>query len=224
MTDRRGGRQQTLKAVADDIVELTDGFALVGVDGVDGAGKTVFADELADVLRASGRAVIRASVDGFHNPPSVRYARGRRSPAGFYLDSYDYDAVCRLLLDPLRAGGDRRIVRAIYDVDAEQPVDPAGELAPQEGVLIFDGIFLHREELRDYWDYSVFLDVDFSVSVPRVALRDSADPDPASEVNHRYVAGQRLYLHSCRPQHHASIVIDNTSLQEAPITGRKGPS
>jgi uridine kinase len=70
------------------------------VDGIDGAGKTTFADELAAVLRDRGHAVIRALVDGFHNPREVRYRRGRRSAVGYYLDSFDYDRLRRVLLDP----------------------------------------------------------------------------------------------------------------------------
>ncbi len=198
-------RQQTLRAVAEEIVALLgDGIVLVAVDGVDGAGKTVFADELARLLQVCHVAVIRASIDGFHNPPSIRYARGRTSPEGFHLDSYDYDAVRRVLLDPLGRHGDRRIVSAIYDVVDEQPVAHAVELAPAGSVLVFDGIFLHRKELQEYWDYSIFLDVDFSVSIPRGALRGRGNPDPNASVNQRYVEGQRRYLQRCRPQSRAT--------------------
>jgi hypothetical protein len=63
--------------------------------------KTVLADALAPLVIAKGRQVIRASVDDFHHPRAVRYARGRYSPDGFFLDSYDYPAFRRLLLDPL---------------------------------------------------------------------------------------------------------------------------
>ena len=221
MTAGGARRQQTLRAVCDDIVGLLhDRVPLVAVDGVDGAGKSVFADELFVVLQSRGVAVIRASVDGFHNPPSVRYRRGRASPEGFYLDSYDYAALRRLLLDPLGSRGDGRIVRAIYDVDAEQPVAHSVEAAPEPGVLVLDGIFLHRELLREYWDYSIFLDVDFSVSVRRCALRDGGDPDPDADSNRRYVEGQRLYLDECHPQRRASRVIDNNDL-EAPRTTRR---
>jgi uridine kinase len=193
----------------------------VAVDGVDGAGKTVFADELAHALDRRGIAVVRASVDGFHHPPQVRYRRGRRSPEGFFLDSYDYPALERLLLRPLDPGGARRIVRAIYDVAAERPVPHEVETAPAPGVLVVDGIFLHRRELRAHWHYSVFLQVDFTVSIPRVAGRGDGDPDPWSARNHRYVEGQRLYLRSCRPQQHASVVIDNTVLAEATIVSQR---
>jgi uridine kinase len=95
-----------------DLASANDrGPFLAAVDGVDGVGKTTFADELATALEAVGVGTFRASVDGFHHPRGVRYRRGRHSPAGFYLDSYDLSAMRRRLLDPLRPGGDRRVVR-----------------------------------------------------------------------------------------------------------------
>ncbi len=58
----------------------------VAVDGVDGVGKTTFADKLGTAIERIGRPVIRSSVDGFHNPRERRYRRGRASPEGFYLE------------------------------------------------------------------------------------------------------------------------------------------
>lgn len=188
----------------------------VAIDGVDGAGKTVFADELGEALRRRGVPVVRASVDGFHHHRRRRYRRGRGSPEGFFLDSYDHDALRRLLLDPLGPGGTRRFVRAVYDVAREQPVEPVVEVAPADAVLLLDGIFLHRRELRDTWDSSVFLDVPVGVAVARVAARDGTSPDPAALANRRYVEGQRLYLQRDRPRHHATIVVDNSDLA-APV-------
>lgn len=194
----------------------------MAVDGVDGAGKTVFADELAGVLRGRGVPVVRASVDGFHNPREVRYRRGRTSPLGFFEDSYDYASLRRLLLDPLGPGGDRTYVTAIHDVDRERPLEVTTETAPERSVLVLDGIFLHRDELWSYWDYSVFLDVDLAISVPRGAQRyPDGDPDPDSAANRRYVEGQRLYLRRCGPRTRASVVIDNDVLADAHIVPRE---
>jgi uridine kinase len=44
----------------------------VKVDGVDGAEKTVLADELADVLRQRDGTAPRASADGSHHPAKRR--------------------------------------------------------------------------------------------------------------------------------------------------------
>ena len=43
----------------------------VGIDGMSASGKTVFADELAGVLHEKGKRVVRAGLDGFHNPPEI---------------------------------------------------------------------------------------------------------------------------------------------------------
>ena len=65
------------------------GRTLMAIDGVDGSGKTAFADDLADLVRESGTKVIRISFDNFLNPREVRHARGRTSPEGFALMGYE---------------------------------------------------------------------------------------------------------------------------------------
>jgi uridine kinase len=180
------------------------GTLRVAIDGVDGAGKTTFADELRDALIPCGPPVIRATVDGFHYHRSVRYRKGRSSPEGFYRDSYDYAALTRVLRDPLSPGGTGRFRRAVFDVDADLAVNAPEEEAATGAVLLFDGIFLHRPELRRYWDFSVFLRVDWTrnhrLRGQRVAGQE------------RYAAGQALYFEECRPWEGASMVIDNHDL------------
>src|SRR5690349_18123396 len=121
----------------------------VAIDGVDGAGKTMLADALAPLVAAKGRQVIRSSVDGFHNPRAIRYARGRYSPDGFFLDSYDYPAFRRLLLDPLGPGGSGQYIARHFDHRTDQPVAPQPQQAAPTAALVVDGIFLHRAELRE---------------------------------------------------------------------------
>jgi uridine kinase len=71
-------RQQLLHRVVNAIAHVpATNVVRVAIDGVDGAGKTHLADELAALLQELGRTTIRASVDGFHNPQAVRYQKGR---------------------------------------------------------------------------------------------------------------------------------------------------
>jgi len=166
------------------------GRVVVAVDGLDGAGKTVLADGLAEVFAETGDAVFRASIDGFHRPRAERYALGRRSPEGFYRDSYDYATFRRVLIDPFRDGaqtaGSTGFQLAAFDVARDAPVESQWVTAPLDAVLVVDGIFLHRPELRDLWDWSVWLDVPFEVSYARMALRDGSDSDPDAASNARY--------------------------------------
>lgn len=148
-------------AAVQQLAELIDSVALshparVAVDGVDGAGKTHLAQELAAVLRSMGRTFIGASIDGFHRPSGDRHRRGQASSDGYYLDSFDLDAVRSTLLEPLGPGGSLRYRRAIFDHRLDRPVEAPEELAPADAILLFDGIFLHRPELVDHWDLSIF--------------------------------------------------------------------
>ncbi len=206
-------RYQVLESVAHRILRLpADCVVKVGIDGVDGAGKTMFADELAKVLQNSSRSVIRASVDGFHNRKTVRYARGRSSPEGYFADLYNYAALKAVLLDPLSRGGSGRYRVAIFDHRSDSPVSEPDQHALPASILVLDGIFLHRPELRHYWDFSIFLDAAFGVSVSRSGERDGTSPDPGAPGNRRYVEGQQLYLQSCTPSLHATVTIDNNEL------------
>lgn len=208
-------REVLLQTVAEVILEAPSHDILrVAIDGADGAGKTTFADELVAFLAESGREVIRASVDGFHHPREVRYRLGRGSPKGFYRDSYNYEGLKDALLDPLSPGGSGRYLTAMYDVEAEQPVEVPKKQAEPGAILLLDGIFLHRPELRGYWDVSVWLEVSFDVSIPRGAQRGTGfgSPDPYAESNRRYVEGQKLYLSESNPRQHATFVINNDDL------------
>ena len=196
----------------------------VAIDGIDGAGKTVLADALAPLVIAEGRQVIRASVDDFHHPRAVRYARGRYSPDGFFLDSYDYPAFRRLLLDPLGPAGSGNYIARHFDHRTDQPVAPRPQQAPSATALIVDGIFLHRPELRAYWDLSIFLQIDFAISRERNAAREGTPGalDPDTPANRRYGGGQQRYLSECAPAQNADILIDYNDLRAPKILKWRG--
>ena len=108
--------------------------------------------------------------------------------------------------------GNRLYRVAAFNCNTDSPVNTPQEIAELGSILVFDGIFLHRPEIRTYWDYSIFLDVDFKTSVPRGNQRFGGSPNPDDESNRRYVEGQKIYLSECKPKEHASIVINNEEL------------
>ena len=205
-------KRALLELVAARVPARSEGGVRVAVDGVDGAGKTVFADQLADVLVAAGRSTVRVSVDAFHQPRAVRHRRGRDSPEGFWLDSYDYTALQDRVLRPFGRGGSLRYRTACHDLATDERQDPPVRRATPGVILVLDGLFLQRDELSGSWDLSVFLHVSFAVSVPRMAARDGSHPDPTHPSVARYVKGQQIYFDLCQPWDRADLVIDATDL------------
>lgn len=199
-------RAQVLGEVAELIPEPSRPL-LVAVDGVDGSGKTIFADELGRALVERGDRVVRAGVDSFHLPRQVRHGDGRTSES-VWTRHFDYRAMRRELLDPwLRGYGDYR--RAWHDVDTDAYLDADPEPVPEHGILLVDGVFTQRPELRDAWDLTIFLDVPFEVSIPRMAQRDGSVPDVADPDQQRYIGAQELYFSACAPRQIADVVVDN---------------
>ena len=187
--------------------------ALIGIDGFDGAGKSYLAKELARLASATpGRPVVNVSIDGFHRPRSERRAAGAGAE-GFYRGSYRYDVFREAVVERLRAG--RPIVPRVWDVSADEPVHEGEVSIPDDGIVLVDGIFLHRPELVEVWDASLWLDVPLAVSVPRACARLATphDPDPEAAENSRYVGGQRLYVAEANPATRATWILDNTDLQ-----------
>lgn len=221
-------RGKVLDAVATAVAGHGRARLVVGVDGADGVGKTVFADALALTLGARGRPVVRVSLDGFHHPRAVRYRRGRDSAEGCYLDSFDLRAFEEAVVTPIRAA--RRpavdlpttIRTASFDHRSETPVHPPPVRLRRDAVVLVDGVFLHRPELVGLWDLTVLLVAPVAVGVGRMGSRDGTPRDPDDPWNWRYVEAQRLYREQCDPERLASIVIDNTDVDSPRMLRERG--
>ncbi|WP_405069268.1 uridine kinase [Kribbella sp. NBC_01510] len=213
-----GTRDEMLSRLAEAVGSVTVAHPTrVAVDGPPAAGKTTLADELAVVLRAQGRDVIRATIEGFLFPKAQRYRRGEYSPEGCYLDNHDYDALNRVLLDPLGPGGDQRFQHAVYDRTTDTALSPQVSTAPAEAVLVFDGVFLLRPELIDRWDLRIFVSTAFEETVDRARIREQgvmSAADVERRWRERYIPSQQFYFATVRPTDQADIVVHNGNTQQ----------
>ncbi len=207
------------QAMIDRLAQMIAGVQLdhtvrVGIDGPSAAGKTTLADELVSPIEAVGRPVIRASIDGFHQPRVVRRRRGSECPVGYYEDSFDFGAAVRNVLQPLGPNGTGRFRRAVYDFRVEQAVDAPEEEAPANAVLLFEGVFLMRPELNAHWDVRIYVDVPDEVAVLRARQRDlrlfGSDEQVQRRYAVRYLPGQAMYFDEHAPKEKADIIIRNS--------------
>jgi uridine kinase len=186
-------KKDVLAALADEILHnYGRGRTVVAVDGVEPADTSLFADDLAGAIRLTGHTAFRASIDGFQRPRAQRQARGADSAEGDYRDVYDYPTFQRVLVEPFRMGGSAGFVPAAFDVQRDAQVEPQWLTGPADALLVVDGRFLNRPELRGLWNYSLWLEAPrpasrtgagalyWSEAAPRTtatAIIDVADPD-----------------------------------------------
>lgn len=194
----------------------------VAIDGRTASGKTTLADELADMLAARRRDVIRTSIDGFHRPKVERYARGRHSPEGYYYDARDISAIKTLLLSPLGPDGNREYRTASFDLVKDEPIDQKAKLASSEAVLIVDGTFLQRPELVENWDVAIFVETTEAISEHRGIGRDAQLLGGIDTARHayasRYQPAYRLYETMCAPSMNADAVFNNDDFDHPTLT------
>ena len=218
MTDRL----QLISDISDEIISnLTDTLVYrLAIDGTDGAGKSIMGDELASDLQNKNVHVIRSSVDFFHNPREVRYKLGPKSPEGFFRDSFNYSKLKELLLDPIGKNSSQLFCNRYFNHRSNQVEQSSPKRVENRSVLVFDGIFLHREELVNYWDFSIFLNVTRQETIRRCYNRDGGSPDVDAPENRRYVEGQKIYLAQCKPMQLANLVVNNENF-EAPFIEKR---
>lgn len=214
-----GLRADIVTVLADVVTSLNvEHPTRVAIDGRSAAGKTTFADTLADAVRAQGREVLRASIDNFHRPGHTwRSQRDEWTPQTYFEEGYDYTSFQSLLLQPLSPGGNRRCRTALFDAYHDVFWPEEWHTVSDHAVAIIDGVFLLRPELAGHWDYIIWLDIDMETMVERARSRDVAWVGSEDVVEDRYrrhwIPTHELYERLAMPQAQAHAVIDNRNPQ-----------
>ena len=167
-------RSRVIAAVADRLCAAGSDRVRVVVDGRTGSGKTTFADELAAAIRERKRSTLRASLDDFKHP--WRHARvhgyDRVTGEGYYRNPHDFVSARTLLLEPAGPSGSGQVVLCAYDPLTGDDHRSVVVNAPDDAVLIVDGVFGMRPEYDEYWDVRIWLHAEPDVALERGIERD----------------------------------------------------
>jgi uridine kinase len=200
-----------------DAITAPDAFEVtrVGIDGRSAAGKTTMAEELAMRLRARRRTCLRASIDDFHPPGHAqRSASGGYTVESYYAEGFDYAAFRRELLGPAMSLDPRGVRLRAWDSFHDRPYEGGLERVAPGDILVVDGAFLFRPELRDCWSFTIWLDIDFETMVARARTRDIAWMPSVDAIERRYrerwIPLHTLYEAETGAPGLADAVIDNT--------------
>ena len=183
---------------------------IVGINGVDTAGKTCFAQDFAAFLQAQGRDVVLIHGDDFHNPRVIRRQGG--DPVRGYIDhAFNLPLLERELLAPVRRGEVMDKMLALIDLDADTPTAIRRYAIHRDTVVLVEGVLLFRPPIDAYFDLRIFLHIPFDEVLRRAAARDVPHygDDYLDRYRFRYIPAQRWYLETHRPAERSDFVIDN---------------
>lgn len=187
--------------------------AVVGINGVDTSGKTVFAQGLERFLKSQGVPVQTVHLDDFHNPREIR---GRdRSPEGYLKYAFDLDALAELL--SCGKSSPKTMTRTLLNLDQDTYTNEKTFCFTRDTVILVEGVMLFRPPLRQLLDYKVFLQIPFEEVLKRAAKRDVPKYGEAflEQYRQRYIPAQKLYLDEFLPVQQEQLVVDNTDFSHA---------
>jgi phosphoglycolate phosphatase-like HAD superfamily hydrolase/uridine kinase len=181
---------------------------VIGINGIDGAGKTQFAESLEKYLIAHKHKTQAIHLDDFHNPKAIRYAR-KNQAENYYNSSFDVSLIVEKLLSPIHKrntlSSSLKVLNLStdkYDIKRDYAID-------RNTIVIIEGVFLFRKQLSPYIDYKVFLDIPFGESKSRARARDSEEV--INKYDGKYLPAQAKYLEEYPPSQVADMDIDNTN-------------
>ncbi|MCA8980872.1 MAG: HAD hydrolase-like protein [Planctomycetes bacterium] len=179
----------------------------LGITGKSGSGKTIFARDLARLVRGTGEAVAVVSLDDFERRDSpARTGRTEGLAPLEHLDrAFDVDALREEVLEPHARG--REVI-----CDRPHPTRPGERLVtrvPAGALLILEGLFLAHPRLRSCLDRLLHLEVPEELCVARVAGRDLTlhGPEAVERVRARFLPAQRAFEALYPPAERADVVL-----------------
>lgn len=192
--------------------DISNRVCIIGVDGLGGAGKSTFVNSLKLQLQNENYYSYVLHIDDFIHPKCIRYDLSKEEWDCYYNVQWRYDYLVKEILSPIKNGEiiDKQIER--YNREADEYFTQRLNLV-HGSVLILEGIFLQRKELKTYLDYTIYLDVPREVRLNRVLARDGyigGLEDIKSKYEHRYFPAEEKYTLEYSPIETADFVLKNS--------------
>lgn len=184
---------------------------IVGITGIDGSGKTELARELEHALKRCNQEVQTIHVDDFHNPKSVRYVPDLPEPQQYYMLSINFKRLVNEVLLPIKRYGELHTTLTVLDLHTDRWLLQRHYTVTSNTVVLLEGVFLFRPEIRPYVDLFVYLHVTEDVAIQRARVRDvpTQGEGVLRKYKVKYLPAQREYLQRFCPERYADVVIDN---------------
>ncbi len=182
---------------------------VVGIDGLGGAGKSTIVNSLRLKLQNENYKPYVLHIDDFIYPKHVRYDESKEEWYCYYNIQWRYDYLVREILLPIKNGSKIDKLVELYDKENDTYVlEPI--CISRGSILLLEGIFLQRKELKSYLDFTIYIDAPQEVRLERVLLRDKyigESEDIRYKYSRRYFPAEEKYILEYSPIENADFVL-----------------
>jgi uridine kinase len=174
---------------------------IVGIDGLSRSGKTTLVKKLSLHWEETNTPYYIFHIDDHIVERNKRYDTGHEAWYEYYYLQWDVNWLCEHFFEKVRSSTELQLPFYQNETDT-QSIQPTN--LPDEGVIVIEGVFLQREEWRDFFDYVVYLDC------PRETrfLRESKETQQNLEkFQTRYWKAEDYYLKKEEPLRKANLIL-----------------
>lgn len=192
------------------ILEIYNNTTLIiGIDGLGGAGKSTISSKISDTLNQKGYNTIVLHIDDFIHPKSVRYNSNYPEWECYYNLQWRYDYLIDNIINPIRNGNNFNKQIELYNKENDTYILQKFDI-PKDSIIIVEGVFLQRKELKNCFDYIIYMDIPENIRLNRVLKRDlyiGNKQQIIDKYNNRYFPAQDYYLKECQPKQNANYIL-----------------
>ncbi|HEV8507422.1 MAG TPA: hypothetical protein VGQ53_18550 [Chitinophagaceae bacterium] len=182
----------------------------IGVSGIDASGKGFVCRVLENELEKQNLKVANINIDPWQNPITVRLQK--EEPArNFYNTVFRWDDFFSQLISPLKKNGSIHLETKLIRTDSDEYYPFTYDLNKID-ILLIEGIFLFKKELRDYYDLKIWTNCSFETALQRAIARNSENLDKEQLIHDYqlyYYPAQRYHFEKDNPFEAADIIYQN---------------
>lgn len=200
-------------------IRKSDAPFVIGVNGIDYAGKTKFAYALKEYLETRGYSIELIHVDDFYNGDIDESFFATVTEA--YLEKvYNFSKIINEVLLPLKTYKSLDTILKLWNKKSKKH-DLEKKLAvTRDSIVIIEGVFLFQPDIIPYIDYKIMLLVSKIEAEKRSLTRDYKHlgiSDNVALFNNEFLPAQQLFVERMAPLRYADLVVDNEDWQKPKV-------
>jgi len=179
------------------------GRFVLAIDGLSRSGKTTLVEQLRTEILKLDVPVIILHIDDYIVERKKRYNTGQESWFEYYFLQWDVTFLKENMFKSLKTSN--KLILPRYQDESDIHIEEIIDL-PQNCLIIIEGVFLLREEWREFLDYIIYLDCPKETRFSRESEHTQMNVE---KFVHRYWKAEDYYLNTIQPHKYADLIVNS---------------